>query len=100
MAFHTRRQFQAEYKGNIFVAQHGSWNRAKPIGYKISRVIVHDGVATGEYEDFVTGFVIDDTHVWGRPVGVAEAADGSLLFSEDANGTIWRITSKRRASVQ
>jgi glucose/arabinose dehydrogenase len=48
----------------------------------------------------VTGFVIDDTHVWGRPVGVAEATDGSLLFSEDANGTIWRITSKRSASVQ
>ena len=100
MVFHSGRQFPAEYKGNIFVAQHGSWNRAKPTGYKISRVIVHDGAPTGEYEDFVTGFVIDDTHVWGRPVGVAEATDGSLLFSEDANGTIWRITSKRSASVQ
>ena len=55
---------------------------------------------TGEYEDFVTGFVIDDTHVWGRPVGVAEATDGSLLFSDDGNGTIWRVTSKGGSSIQ
>ena len=55
---------------------------------------------TGEYEDFVTGFAIDDARVWGRPVGIAEAADGSLLFSEDGNGTIWRVTSKGRTSVQ
>jgi glucose/arabinose dehydrogenase len=92
--FYTGQQFPVEYKGNIFVAQHGSWNRAKPTGYKIIRVIVENGVPTGEYEDFVTGFVIDDTHVWGRPVGAAEAIDGSLLFSEDANGTIWRVISK------
>src|SRR5215831_8980451 len=83
MMFHTGRQFPAEYKGNIFAAEHGSWNRAKPTGYKIIRIAVKDGVPTGEYEDFVTGFAIDDARVWGRPVGVAEAADGSLLFSED-----------------
>jgi glucose/arabinose dehydrogenase len=51
-----------------------------------------DGVPTGEYEDFVTGFVVDDSRVWGRPVSVAVAHDGSLLVSEDGNGTIWRIT--------
>jgi glucose/arabinose dehydrogenase len=100
MMFHTGRQFPAEYKGNIFAAEHGSWNRAKPTGYKIIRIAVKDGVPTGEYEDFVTGFAIDDAHVWGRPVGVAEAADGSLLFSEDGNGTIWRVTSNGRTSVQ
>jgi len=94
MMFYTGEQFPAEYRGNAFAAEHGSWNRAEPTGYKIIRVIVNDGVPTGEYEDFVTGFAIDDAHVWGRPVGVAEAKDGSLLFSEDGNGTIWRVTTQ------
>ena len=57
----------------MFAAEHGSWNRATRTGYKIIRAIVKDGVPTGEYEDFVTGFVIDDSSVWGRPVGVAQA---------------------------
>lgn len=92
MMFYTGEQFPAEYKGNVFVAEHGSWNRAKRTGYKIIRAIVKDGVPSGEYEDFVTGFVIDDAQVWGRPVGVAQAKDGSLLFSEDGNGTIWRVS--------
>lgn len=70
---------------------HGSWNRAKPTGYKVIRVILKDGAPTGEYEDFMTGLVIDDDHVWGRPVGIAVAQDGSLLVSDDGNGTIWRI---------
>jgi glucose/arabinose dehydrogenase len=95
MMFYNGEQFPAEYKGDVFAAEHGSWNRAKRTGYKIIRVIFQDGVPSGEYEDFVTGFVIDDAHVWGRPVGVAEAKDGSLLFSEDGNGTIWRVTSGR-----
>ena len=93
MMFYTGDQFPAEYKENIFAAEHGSWNRSAPIGYKIIRAIVRDHKITGEYEDFVTGFVLDDAHVWGRPVGVAEMKDGSLLFSEDANGTIWRVTA-------
>jgi glucose/arabinose dehydrogenase len=92
MMFYTGGQFPSEYSGNVFAAEHGSWNRAKHTGYKIIRGIVKDGVPTGEYEDFVTGFVIDDASVWGRPVGVAQARDGSLLFSEDGNGTIWRVT--------
>ena len=91
MMFYTGDQFPAEYKENIFAAEHGSWNRSAPIGYKIIRAIVRDHKITGEYEDFVTGFVLDDAHVSGRPVGVAETKDGSLLFSEDANGTIWRV---------
>ena len=91
-------QFPAEYNGSIFAAEHGSWNRAKRTGYKIIRGIMKDGVPTGEYEDFVTGFVIDDSSAWGRPVGVAQMKDGSLLFSEDGNGTIWRVTYTVRRS--
>ena len=100
MMFYAGEQFPAEYKGNIFVALHGSWNRTKPTGYKIIRIVVRDGVPTGEYEDFVTGFVLDDAHVWGRPVGIAETRDGSLIFSEDGNGTIWRVISKGSNSVR
>jgi glucose/arabinose dehydrogenase len=92
MMFYTGDQFPAELKGSAFAAEHGSWNRATRTGYKIIRAIVKDGVPTGEYEDFVTGFVIDDASVWGRPVGVAQAKDGSLIFSEDGNGTIWRVS--------
>jgi glucose/arabinose dehydrogenase len=92
MMFYTAEQFPVDYHGNAFAAEHGSWNRARPTGYKIIRVIAKNGIPTGEYEDFVTGFVIDDAQVWGRPVGVAQAKDGSLLFSEDGNGTIWRVT--------
>ncbi len=91
LAFYTAEQFPAEYRGDAFVAQHGSWNRAKRTGYKVVRVRIKDGVPTGEYEDFMTGFVVSDSSVWGRPVGVAVARDGSLLVSEDGNGTIWRI---------
>src|SRR5436305_7835442 len=92
MIFYGGTQFPTEYTGNAFAAQHGSWNRAKRTGYKVVRAIVKDGVPSGEYEDFVTGFVIDDERVWGRPVGIAQARDGSILFSDDANGTIWRVS--------
>ncbi len=83
--------FPAEYRGDIFAAEHGSWNRTGRTGCKVIRVHLKDGVATGEYEDFITGFVIDDGHVWGRPVGVTTAHDGALLMSDDGNGTIWRV---------
>jgi len=100
MMFYSGNQFPPELKGSAFVAAHGSWNRATRTGYKIIRAIVKDGIPTGEYEDFVTGFVIDDTSVWGRPVGVAQAKDGSLIFSEDGNGTIWRVSATSRASAR
>jgi glucose/arabinose dehydrogenase len=87
--------FPAVYRGDAFVALHGSWNRSKRTGYKVIRLLLRDGVPTGAYEDFLTGFVIDDSTVWGRPVGVAVAHDGALLVSEDGNGTIWRIAHKR-----
>lgn len=91
MTFYTGAAFPPDYRGSAFVACHGSWNRALRTGYKVVRVVMRDGRPTGEYEDFLTGFVIDNNRVWGRPVGVVTANDGSLLVSEDANGTIWRI---------
>ncbi len=92
VTFYDGNQFPAGYRGDAFVALHGSWNRSKPTGYKLVRVIMKDDIPTGEYEDFMTGLVIDDTYVFGRPVGVAVALDGSLLVSDDGNGIIWRIT--------
>ncbi len=94
LAFYTGSQFPEEYKGDAFAAFHGSWNRNKRTGYKIVRVPIdkQSGKALGEYEDFVTGFVNPDGNVWGRPVGVTVAKDGSLLFSEDAGETIWRVS--------
>jgi glucose/arabinose dehydrogenase len=93
LTFYNGRQFPAEYRGNLFAAEHGSWNRSKLTGYKVIRVIMRDGAPTGEYEDFATGFVVNDASAWGRPVGVTVAPDGALYVSDDAGGTIWRITS-------
>jgi hypothetical protein len=92
IAFYQGPQFPAEYRNDAFVAEHGSWNRAKRTGYKLVRLHLENGVPNGEYEDFMTGFVVNDSSVWGRPVGVTVAHDGALLVSEDGNGTIWRIT--------
>jgi glucose/arabinose dehydrogenase len=94
MIFYTGTQFPADYRGDAFAAQHGSWNRTKRTGYKVIRVFVKDGVPTGEYQDFMTGFVMNDRAVWGRPVGIAVARDGALLVSEDGNGMIWRISHR------
>ena len=93
MTFYTGTQFPIDYHGDAFAALHGSWNRSHRTGYKIERIHVKNGVPTGEVEDFVTGFVIDNDHVWGRPVGVAVAHDGSLLFTDDGNGTLWRVSA-------
>jgi glucose/arabinose dehydrogenase len=98
LTFYNGNQFPAEYKGQAFAASHGSWNRTTRTGYKIVRVITKEGVPTGEYEDFVTGFVVNDADAWGRPVGVTVSKDGALLFSEDGNGTIWRVSHSTRAS--
>jgi len=98
MTFYNATQFPADYRGSIFAAEHGSWNRSKRTGYKIIRVIMKDGAPTGEYEDFATGFTIDDSTVWGRPVGVAVDKNGALLISEDGSGTIWRISYSGKAA--
>lgn len=93
MTFYEGEQFPPEYKGDIFAAEHGSWNRSPRAGYEVIRVPLHQtGHATGEYEDFLTGFVVDDQSVWGRPVGVTVAPDGSLLVSDDGSGSIWRVS--------
>ena len=92
MTFYDGAQFPADYKGDAFAAEHGSWNRSRRAGYKVIRVIMRDGKATGEYDDFMTGFVTDSGDVWGRPVGVAVGHDGSLFVTEDAHGTVWRIS--------
>ncbi|HUB94970.1 MAG TPA: sorbosone dehydrogenase family protein [Stellaceae bacterium] len=99
IAFYTGTQFPAEYRDQAFVALHGSWNRAQRTGYKIVRIVTKDGVPTGAYEDFMTGFVAPGGEVWGRPVGIVVAADGSLLVSDDGSNTIWRIayTGEKRA---
>jgi glucose/arabinose dehydrogenase len=87
-------QFPKGYHGDIFAAQHGSWNRRARTGYEVIRIAMHGGKrAENRYEDFLTGFVTSDGSVWGRPVGVAEAADGSLLVSDDWGGVVWRVSS-------
>jgi glucose/arabinose dehydrogenase len=97
MTFYEGKQFPADYQGDIFASEHGSWNRSPRAGYEVIRVPLHQtGHASGEYEDFLTGFVVDDESVWGRPVGVTAAPDGSLLVSDDGSGSIWRISYTRK----
>lgn len=92
LAFYTGKQFPKEYRNDAFAAEHGSWNRSRRTGYKIVRVPFRNGKATGEYEDFVTGFVTPEGNVWGRPVGVTVAKDGALLFTDDATNSVWRVS--------
>ncbi len=93
MTFYNGKQFPAEYQGDIFAAEHGSWNKSVRVGYEVIRVPMHQtGHATGEYEDFLTGFVTPEGNVWGRPVGVTVAPDGSLLVSDDGSDSIWRVS--------
>lgn len=93
MTFYEGKQFPAEYQGDIFSSQHGSWNRDPRVGYEVVRIPLHQsGHASGEYEDFLTGFVLPNGEVWGRPVGVTVAPDGSLLVSDDGSNSIWRVS--------
>jgi glucose/arabinose dehydrogenase len=98
LAFYEGKQFPADYRGDLFVASHGSWNRAHRTGYKIVRIFAPNGKATGEYEDFVTGFVVNDANVWGRPVGVTVANDGALVFTDDGSNSVWRVTYTGKSS--
>ena len=94
MVFYPTRkeQFPASYEGDAFAAEHGSWNRLNRTGYEVIRIPMHDGHATGEYDDFLTGFVTKDGQVWGRPVGVAVANDGSLFVTDDGTRSVWHVT--------
>jgi glucose/arabinose dehydrogenase len=98
IVFYEADAFPAAYKGSAFVTLHGSWNRGQRTGYKVVRLPFNNGKATGEYEDFMTGFVMSEKQVWGRPVGLAVAKDGSLIVTEDGSGTIWRVSSQGRGT--
>jgi len=91
MLFYEGEQFPSQYRGHVFAAEHGSWNRAVRTGYKVIQVPVTKGRATGEYVDFLTGFVTPSGDVWGRPVGVAVASDGSMVVTDDGSNSVWRV---------
>jgi glucose/arabinose dehydrogenase len=92
MVFYTASQFPAEYRNDAFVTMRGSWNRNPPVGYKVVRLRYENGKPVA-FEDFITGF-LDDKQMtqFGRPVGIATAPDGSLLFTDDTNGVIYRVS--------
>ena len=92
MTFYEGKQFPKKYSGDIFAAEHGSWNRSVRTGYEVICVPLKSGQSQGEYEDFLTGFVTESGDVWGRPVGVAVAPDGSLLVTDDGGNCIWRVS--------
>ncbi|MBI1862716.1 PQQ-dependent sugar dehydrogenase [Candidatus Microgenomates bacterium] len=95
MRFYTGSLFPAEYKNQIFFAEHGSWNRATPIGYRIMLVRL-DGDRAVSYEPFAEGWLGANGEVTGRPVDVATWTDGSLLVSDDKAGAIYRISYSTR----
>ncbi len=98
LAFYEGKMFPEEYRGDAFVALHGSWNREKLTGYKIIRVRFKDGKPVGGYEDFVTGWLPNENsrEAWGRPVGLTVASDGSLLIADDGGDRIWRVSYQNR----
>jgi glucose/arabinose dehydrogenase len=97
LTFYEGTQFPPAYRGDIFAAQHGSWNRASRAGYEVVRVPLHQqDLADGSYQDFLTGFVTAEGKVWGRPVGVTVASDGALLVSDDAGNVVWRIVCPKK----
>jgi glucose/arabinose dehydrogenase len=91
LTFYTGSSFPKQFTNDGFASEHGSWNRSRRVGYKVIRVVTKKGVPTGEFEDFMTGFVTPEGEVWGRPVGVTVAKDGALMVTDDASGTVWRI---------
>ena len=88
----AKSSFPTQYDGDGFAAEHGSWNRARRGGYEVIRIPMTKGKATGEYEDFLTGFVTKDGQVWGRPVGVATGHDGALYVTDDGSRSVWRVS--------
>ena len=92
LKFYTGKMFPEEYKGDIFIAEHGSWNRSKKIGYRISRVKIENNKSVG-YETFIYGWLDDDEQeAWGRPVDILILEDGSMLISDDKANAIYRVT--------
>ncbi|MES2828262.1 MAG: sorbosone dehydrogenase family protein [Bacteroidota bacterium] len=95
LAFYTGNKFPEPYKNGAFIGQHGSWNRSVLAGYKVVFMPFNNGKSTGALKDFLSGFIADADkgEVYGRPVGVATAPDGSILVADDASGTIWRVAA-------
>lgn len=96
ITFYDGKEFPPEYQGDIFAAEHGSWNRSSRTGYEVIFVPMKNGKATGEYQDFLTGFLTPTGDCWGRPVGVAVAPDGSLMVTDDGSNSIWRVTYEKK----
>jgi glucose/arabinose dehydrogenase len=103
LLFYTGAQFPAHYRNSAFVALHGSINRSKLSGYRVVRVPFRDGRPSGPPEEFLSGFIARDDEekeVWGRPVGLLQLLDGSLLVSDDGGNRVWRVSynsvSRRR----
>lgn len=92
MTFYTGNKFPEEYRGDAFAAEHGSWNRSVKAGHEVVRIPLEKGKASGVYQDFLTGWVLEDGNFWGRPSGVVTAPDGSLLVTDDAARIIWRVS--------
>jgi glucose/arabinose dehydrogenase len=92
LTFYDGKMFPPEYQGDLFAAEHGSWNRAVRAGYEVVRVPLDKGHASGVYEDFLTGFVTPEGAPWGRPVGVAVGKEGALYVTDDAGKVIWRVS--------
>jgi glucose/arabinose dehydrogenase len=90
LTFYSGQQFPEEYRGNLFVAFHGSWNRSVPTGYKVVRIPMNGG-QPGAVNDFAIGWLRADGSQWGRPVDVLTGPDGSLFVSDDSGGVIYRI---------
>lgn len=90
LAFYTGQVFPEQYRGDLFVAFHGSWNRRVPTGYKVVRIPMQDGTP-GAAQDFAVGWLTEDGSVWGRPVGVVTGPDGGLYISDDSGGVIYRV---------
>ncbi|NNF76407.1 MAG: sorbosone dehydrogenase, partial [Rhizobiales bacterium] len=91
MTFYSGKSFPAEYKGGIFSAQHGSWNRTEPVGARVMFTSVNEDGSVGETKPFAEGWIDENGEYLGRPVDVAQLRDGSLLVTDDLVGAVYRI---------
>jgi len=96
ITFYEGKMFPKKYRGQLFGAEHGSWNRSVRTGYEVIMAPMKDGHAVGDYEDFLTGFVNDKGECWGRPVGVTVASDGALMVTDDGSNSIWRVSYTKK----
>lgn len=98
LTFYTKNQFPEKYINGAFIGQHGSWNRSSLVGYQVAFVPFKNGKASGAFQPFLTGFIANEARgdVYGRPVGVLQTADGSLLVADDVSGIVWRVSHSKK----